>query len=1012
MKKLFLIILIIHSFSLITFTQSPPFIQFNTSDGLPSPNVYDCMQDKDGYMWFATENGLSRFDSHNFKNFYKEDGLNSLSIQNVAAIGNELYISNKREGINIYSDSKIGSLNYFENPKLEIGKLVIHKGSIFKVAFSYLSVIEKDTSVIICNDASPQFAKLPTFKIHWLFSFKDERLLAATTDGLYEVKGRQMVKLSIIGFENQPLYYVTSDEQNNMYVSGDNMIYKISGDAVVQTYKFNFSKDKKIFRMLVDNYNSIWFSVLNEGLFKYDPVNNHLTGLDKKLDTEKLHVNIIYKDNKNNVWVCTFGKGVYCFYNTFINNYNSKDGLSHNYINSISGDSAQRIYCGTYNGLSILNQSKFYTLESKVPEQFTDYIRFINKVNDSYFIIGYNKVMGAPYKTKYKNLNLLYSPWKNSIMFNDSIMVSGGWQNEISLINPSQKYPGAENFKYYFAVGDTVSTNKVNGMLKDSKERVWIASDKGISVFYNNEIKVIGVHKLNNQFIEVKEDKKGFIWASGEKGLVIFKDTSVIYEFLKDEHKNVKSFEFDNSSRVWISTQDGLIGASVEYDNEALSLKKQYLLNENTGLVSTDIFSLYFDNVGNCLWIGTSNGLSSLDLNEFDKHVNHPLHLKILGISALDSAYNLNENISFPHNINEISISASSFNINSTGNLFYEYKLKDEDTTWHSTEGNIIKFASLAHGDYNLKIRARDNFGKVSEASVINFTIETPFDKSILFYALIALSLIGASGFAIYRNLKKKFRIESERSTFKNQISELKQQSLVSMMNPHFVFNSLNSIQSFYNYKDNESANEYLAKFSRLIRMNLDYADKTFIKLSDELERLESYIILEKMRFDDKLNFEIWVSDDINPQKTEIPNMVIQPFVENAIWHGILKSQNKGFISINIFHSEMPDEIKKDYKIQYHTSLNKNPDKLITDKLYCLKIEIKDDGIGYRESLKNKQSSHISRGVSVIKERLSILHHYSGEVELVKITDRSELSEPETGTLVEIFLTPNIYKSI
>jgi len=165
------------------------------------------------------------------------------------------------------------------------------------------------------------------------------------------------------------------------------------------------------------------------------------------------------------------------------------------------------------------------------------------------------------------------------------------------------------------------------------------------------------------------------------------------------------------------------------------------------------------------------------------------------------------------------------------------------------------------------------------------------------------------------------------------------------------------------------------------------------------------------MRFDDKLNYEIWISDDINPQKTEIPNMLIQPFVENSIWHGILKSQNDGFITINIFHSEMPGEIKKDYKIQYHASLNKDVNELNTNHQYCLKIEITDNGIGYNESLKRKQSKHISRGISVIKERLSILHHYSGEAELVKITDRSDLSESETGTFIEIFLTPNIYRT-
>lgn len=964
-------------------------------------------------MWFATENGLSRFDSHSFQNFYKKDGLNSNSIMNIVAKGSKLYISNKNEGINIYRDKKFSKLNYFEEPRLEIIKLVTHKGNIYKVRFVDISMIEGDSSILICSVKSPPFEKLPFFKIYWLYSFNDNMLLAATSDGLYEVKERQLVKLSINGLVNPYLYYVTSDEHNNIYASGDNIIYKISGGAVIKTYKFNFTHEKKIYRMLVDKNGFIWFSILNEGLFKFDQGNNHLIELNKKLDVEKLHVNIIYKDKKNNVWVCTFGKGVFCFYNTFINNYNTRDGLSNAYINSISGDSSQRIYCGTFNGLSILDQDHFDTIKTKGVIDVTDYIRSINKVNDRYFIIIYDNATKNYFNIEYNNVSLFYSPWRNSILFNDSIFISGSWGNKIYMTNPFKDYGAYNNSKLYFAVGDTSSLNRINGMLKDSNGKVWITSDEGISLLYNNEIKVIGGNQLNSEFNEIKEDKKGYIWASGEKGLTVLRDSSIIYEFLKDENKNVKSFEFDNSNRVWLSTPEGLMGVSIQYDYETapLILKKEYLLNENTGLVSNDINSLYFDNVGNHLWVGTSNGLSSVDLNEFDKHLNDSLLLRILDISSSDSVYNLNEYISFPDHTKEIAITVSSFDINSTGNIYYEYKLNYEDTVWFKSKENIIKFTSLTYGDYNFHVQAKNNLGKVSEASVINFTIETPFEKSLLFFVLLAFSGVSVTSFAIYRSLKKKYMIASERNTFKNQISELKQKSLASMMNPHFVFNSLNSIQSFYNYKENEAANEYLAKFSGLIRMNLDFADKTFINLSKELERLESYLLLEKMRFDDKLNYKIWVSDDIDPQKTDIPNMVIQPFVENAIWHGILKSQKKGFVSINIFHSEMPVEIKKDYKIQYHASLNKEPNELSTDNLYCLKIEITDNGIGYNEALKHKQSNHVSRGVSVTKERLSILHHYSGSTDLVKISDRSEMPGSETGTLVEIFLTPNIYKT-
>ncbi|MEZ4821010.1 MAG: histidine kinase [Ignavibacteria bacterium] len=323
-----------------------------------------------------------------------------------------------------------------------------------------------------------------------------------------------------------------------------------------------------------------------------------------------------------------------------------------------------------------------------------------------------------------------------------------------------------------------------------------------------------------------------------------------------------------------------------------------------------------------------------------------------------DSVYNITRNISFPEYVKDIRISVTSFDINSAGNLEYFYKLNDQDTIWNKTNDNVITFPSLAYGNYNFQIYAANTFGKRSEASLLNFTVETPFTKSFIFYALISLSAMSLTGYTVSRSFKKKYLIEKERNTFKNQISDLKQRSLVSMMNPHFVFNSLNSIQSFYNYKENESANEYLAKFSRLIRMNLDFADKTFIRLSDEIERLESYLLLEKMRFNDNLNYEIWVSDDIDPEKTKIPNMIIQPFVENAIWHGILKSQLAGEVKVNIFHSQLPEDIRKNYQIQVHSSLKgSKTDPIDPNPAHCIKIEIIDNGAGINNSRKNRSSN-------------------------------------------------------
>lgn len=1012
MKKLHLLILLLFTSFQYTYSQSPPFKQFKTSDGLPSPDVYDCMQDSEGYMWFATENGISRFDSYSFQNYSKDDGLNSNTILSIVEKDKHIYIGTLFDGINVFNENKISNLNFKRESRYDLHKIVFHKDQLYNYFPARINVLDGDSSVSILyyiHDYSS--GKLP-FIVYRLHSFNNEKLLAATSYGLYVVNGKRFEKLKIEGLENEVLYFITSDKNNNIYASGDNIIYKIAGDKITDTYKFNFTKEKKVYRMLIDPYGSVWFSVLNEGLFRYSPVNNHLTDLNKKLDTEKLHVNAINQDSKNNIWICTFGKGVFCFYNTFINNYNTKDGLSNPNILSVTGDKNQRLYCGTYNGLSVLEKDSFTVLKSSgTINSFTDYIRTIKKVNDSLFVVNHNTDNREFYSKDYKNVKLVYTQTRCPVFISTDTLLGGSWDNFISVYTPFI-HPIAQKInQFIYKIGEIIPKNLVNDLLKDSKGIVWSASDLGISIVKNKDLKFLNKEKLSRRFKYLKEDKNGFVWACGEKGLFILKDTNVVFEFSEKGNENITGIEFNNEGHAWLATVKGIYGMSVYYDEGKVNLKEEYLLNENAGLASNDISSLYYEKTTNILWAGTSSGLTSVNLDGFEKQLKDSLPLRILSIGTTDAIYNLYQSISFPEYVNDIKISVSSFDINSTGNLLYKYKLNKEDIAWNSVSGNIINFPSLAYGDYDFQIYAANSLGKVSDTSTVSFKVETPFIRSYFFYAIVALSAMGLTGFAVSRSSKKKYIIEKERNTFKNQISDLKQRSLVSMMNPHFVFNSLNSIQSFYNYKENESANEYLAKFSRLIRMNLDYADKTFIKLSDELERLESYLTLEKMRFDENLKYEIWVSDDIDPEKTEIPNMIIQPFVENAIWHGILKSQNAGKVTVNIFHSKLPEEIRKNYQIQIHSALKGNkPDSLDPHPVHCIKIEIIDNGIGIKNCQKNKTSDHISRGISVIKERLSILHHYAGETELVKITDRSELPDPESGTIVEIYLTPNICK--
>jgi LytS/YehU family sensor histidine kinase len=215
-----------------------------------------------------------------------------------------------------------------------------------------------------------------------------------------------------------------------------------------------------------------------------------------------------------------------------------------------------------------------------------------------------------------------------------------------------------------------------------------------------------------------------------------------------------------------------------------------------------------------------------------------------------------------------------------------------------------------------------------------------------------------------------------QRAQEDRQVNLLKHQAMNSLMSPHFIFNSLTSIQNYIHSNDSLKASEYLAKFSRLIRMIIEKASQSEITLHEELTRLNYYLDLEKERFKGKFDFKIEVDSDINTLEIKIPNMIIQPYVENSILHGILPKHEHGTLHIHF---------KKD-----------------TSK--SLLIIIEDDGIGFNKAKQNAKAGHKSLGTKTIENILELNTKLTGKQQKVEIKDKSDVSETGRGTIITISL--------
>jgi sensor histidine kinase YesM len=232
-----------------------------------------------------------------------------------------------------------------------------------------------------------------------------------------------------------------------------------------------------------------------------------------------------------------------------------------------------------------------------------------------------------------------------------------------------------------------------------------------------------------------------------------------------------------------------------------------------------------------------------------------------------------------------------------------------------------------------------------------------------------------------YRSRKAETK-RNEELKIKNQIVLLEQQALQAMMNPHFIFNVMNTIQQAINNSDTYKANVYLSDFAKLIRLNLDISVRSAIPLEEEIAYLQLYLSLEKIRFGDRLSYEISVDTDIDEYETMIPVMLLQPFIENAIWHGILPKSSNGHVQINIKKTE------------------KN----------SLSITILDNGKGRQEKTSKpalQVKSHISRGMTLTRQRLELIGKITKKEVSLEITDAYP-GEENKGTIVKLILPSNL----
>ncbi len=976
------------------YSQTPPYYHYTSTEGLASSTVFTILQNRNGYIWFATLNGLSKFDGQHFTTYRTSNGLNSNSITSLVEGENgELYIGNYENGINILKDGKFKnycseidgksfatSYLILETPVNEDQKLYAYR------SWGIINVMKENKSggrTDYCFSTTPEH-------IVKAEKLQNGEIIALTTSGLYKFKNNILTKLNIAGLPDSNNYCLALGNDDSFYIGARGMIFQIKNNNIVKQYKVDNQPDKNdVVAILADKKNNIWFSIMNRGFYQISSGSDKIEDIGDKMELKNTMVNYFLEDKEGNIWVSTFGKGVYCLNNLFLKNYNETDGLSNNNIYSIALEKSGKLVIGTFNGVNILENGKFDLVKSNSGETLTDYIYDVINIKNNFYVCGtFGQKQMIP--ASWNGLKFFMFSAPSFCKTNDGSYLFGSGANLITIYRDLPmhwKPPG-----HLFIFGDTSEINRVNKILEDSYGNIWIGTNLGLCKISNPAglSGLTGSKKIFfpadpvlcskiNSIIQVSQNN---IWFAGEKGVARYNiDNDSITSFSDIQGNDLSSstcIVSDSKNRLWIGNMKGL------YLFDGKSVKH---ISRQTGLPSDEVLSLCFNMEKNILYIGTSNGISFLDIDLFDNYIPPLAELKIISIKAGDSIYTRYSNLVFKPKQNHVYINFKALYFSSPGSVKYKYQLNGE---WAETDHDFLDLASLGHGNFELQIMARSQNTVWGKPVNIHFEVRPVFFETIWFKITIVLLIVLFSILIVTWRLKLTHKKAQNELALNARINELKHQALSAMMNPHFIFNSLNSVQYLINSNRNEEANDYIAIMAKLVRKNLESAGSGFIQLSEEINRLSLYLDLEKLRLEERFSYEIITGTGVEAHMVMIPNMIIQPFVENTLWHGIIDSGKKGLLTICFSFEDI------------------DIDSIITRSLI---IKITDNGIGINEARKNRKEDHISKGILIIEERLRLLSAKLQVPQPIMFEDLSNRNNNSQGTEVIISLPPQLYKN-
>lgn len=975
-----LLIVLLSGLFHVGWAQEPAFVSVG-KEALKDVHVYSMVQDTNDVIWISTNQGVVKYDGVQFT-WFNNPKLKSNEIFGLAlSKDNIIYGFNLGGEIVAVHEDSIYSYVQLPDSLLRhwihicpdtAGNIMINAGGLhFLSAKREFRTLSKSIATkIVTYHPSSGFSFIARqslkFNRYHQGKWSEEELLNNSTLPMLE--------------EDYPYAWVRHNQVGDLALFIDhkhNFGFKPKDGTWTFVVPPNAPKEREILSYAyISNHPYIWYSFDKRGVLAYQLDGQTVFGEEHIF--KNYMISAYMEDRQGNLWLATFDHGLLFLPNLKIINFNNQPNLADKVFTKITGHPNGNIYVGTDKGE--IYQIDTNNLVETIRTETEIKTRSLSCISDRILQTGIGHI---DLETKEERFTFSGFGDKDVQLIKEEITLTGAPANLALNIYSDQPIETTTIGQQMLRLGLVLDT---------IHNKLFWYGERSRSLYYDSTQNILmygcfkGLYRVTEagkQLIPYQSKAilanniafdGSLFYVATNQGLLLLKDSAVI------EAWTVEDGLYEDQLLEVIIDQDYLyILYPSALQRIHLKTKAIQTFDQADGLIDESLLALVVQK-NNTIWLLSKSSVQCLPGTVFDRE-SLAINIRLNNIVVNEEPIDLSENQCFGHLQNRFKFNFDAIYYGNRNLLHYYYRLKGAHEDWIQTnmEQNQANYNTLLPGTYSFEVYAEDKKGNRSPSATYTFTITKPYWQQwwFLFLLLLGTGLLVALFFSIrIRVLKRESQLQLEKRSIEKALVEARQTALRAQMNPHFLFNALNSIQEMIMVNERLRAGDYLGKFADLMRLYLNHSQKNEIELVDELAALELYLDLERVRFEDTLTIDLVLDDQVDQYNVVLPPLLLQPYIENAIKHGLLhKSKNRELL------------------IHFHQK---------EETLICV---IQDNGIGRVASQKINQQrhpKHQSFSTSATQQRLDLFNYNKKHPIKVTIEDLYTTGGTAAGTKVTL----------